>query len=138
MSEIKIIIHDAEHKRELFGLIGEACASAAVHRQLGIPIVSANGDCWIIATDVAGEMAGMCGLSPLKSGASIKLHGLYAGEDAELLTTLKNEACKQVKKMGAKELLITDQISFKSTYEQEGWQMVGPRGKKYLAYRKEI
>lgn len=136
MSEIRIIMYDAEHKRELFGLIGEACTSATVHRLLGNPIVSAKGDCWIIAVDDAGELTGMCCLSPSKT--SIKLHGLYANDNSKLLAKLRSEACKQAKKMGAKELVITDRVGLRDTYEHEGWQVVGPRGKNYLAYRKDI
>ena len=138
MPTIKILPHEPEHKKELFGLIGEACASMAVHKALGNPITSTRGDTWIVSTNEAGEMTGMCGMSALKSKSSIKLHGLYAGDDEKLASKLRKEAAKQAKANGASEITITDRLALVATYEKEGWSVIGQRGQNYVAFRKDI
>ena len=135
--KISLIPHNVESKQELFGLIGEICTDIEVHKALGAPIVSAHGDHWLVATH-GNVVKGICGMRTLKSKASIKLHGLYTFDDPKLATQLRWVAGNEAKEMQVAELTITDLAELQAGYLAEGWKVVGPRGKNYLAYAKDL
>lgn len=132
--------HDEKHKRELFGWIGEACASPAVRAELGGPITSRPGDVWFLA--VEGErLLGFCGVSVSTKTKKAKIHGLVIldpTKKGEVEERLHMSAEVEAKGRRAEELLSVDKEEKQKTFETLGWKVVGERGKQYRIFSKTL
>lgn len=136
--KIERIIHNTERRRELFGLIGEFCASRETTNELGAQVTSEPGDVWFIAL-VAGEVAGFAAIHPQKNGRARMMH-LYVvpgvtiqGVDRRLVQACETEA----KSMGVRELVTVDYGKRQRFYEFNGWRPDGQRGR-FLTYEKRL
>ena len=128
--------HNDEKKRELFGWIGEACASIAIRNHLGNAISSKPGDVWLLAIE-GDQLLGFCSVSPLKSQSAGNLHALYAFPDSKeqaVESKLRKAAVAEAKKMELEAIRITDFRKLKPFYTKDGWKAVGDRGQNYHVY----
>lgn len=136
---VLVFTHCDADKKELFGWIGEACASAEVRNALGAPITSTPGDVWVLAIDNEA-LQGFCALTLQKSGKA-RLHAFYSElskQSVQVETTLIREAVKQANKMGAKTISVVDYIERHRVYELQGWKAGMERGNRFCDYSKEL
>ena len=132
--------HDEKHKRELFGWIGEACASAAVRAELGGPITSSPGNVWFLAVE-GKRLLGFCGVSVSPKTKKAKLHGMVVLEPTKngaIEETLHTSAEIEAMGRGAGELLSVDKEEKRKTFETLGWKAIGERGKQYRIFSKTL
>ena len=133
---IFVLPHDEAHKRELFGLIGEFCASSAVRNALGAPISSVSGrDTWLVAMN-DDEVTGFCALQALKNGKTAKLHALY-GKQPKVTAKLRKEALQLAKIKEIQEISVIDRDSLAPVYQAEGWLGNHVRGQ-YVTYSRVV
>jgi hypothetical protein len=138
--EITRYPHDAEHKRELFGLIGEFCVSLKVRNELGGPISSDENHVWFVATAPDRSVVGFVSVIPQKGGKA-KLAHLYlpviaawsGGIEIRLIKACEQEALK----MGAKELHTVDYARREKFYHIHGWRKGAQRGQ-FITYTKSL
>nr|EES51962.1 MAG: hypothetical protein UBAL3_95390023 [Leptospirillum ferrodiazotrophum] len=130
--------HDDKNKRDLFGWIGEVCASASVRAELGAPVTSAPGDVWFVAVE-GKRLLGFCGVSILKNRKA-KLHGMVvlAPSQKSIEETLKTMAEVEAIGHGATEILVVDKETRQKEYEGQGWKVIGDRGKQYRLFSKAL
>jgi len=134
------LTHDAEHRRELFALIGELAASRKVHQALGVPVTSEPGRRWLVLVDEEEEVLGMASLHLLADGKRAKLQHLYAVDGphcARTLGCLLRAAASEAKRLGRSELHTVDTVTAHKRYETHGWSGNGKRGQ-YVTYTKEL
>ena len=132
--------HKDQDKRELFGWIGEACASAEVRNSLGAPITSSAGDVWLVVTK-DNALLGFCAISRLKSRNAARMHALYSVDTALALTvesTLRKAAENEAIAAGASEISTVDKVERVKVYEFNKWQVTGTRGQNYRTSSKQL
>ena len=132
--------HDEKHKRELFGWIGEACASASVRAELGGPITSSPGDVWFVAVE-GKRLLGFCGLSISEKTKKAKLHGMVVLDPSNGLMDERLHMSAEVEAKGsgrANELLFVDKGTKQRDFENQGWKVIGERGKLYRIFSKTL
>jgi hypothetical protein len=136
---ILVFTHNEQHKKELFGWIGEACASAEVRNTMGAPITSTLGDTWLLAID--NEMLqGFCAITLQKNGKA-KLHAFHSelsSKSGQVESALITEAVKQSGKMGAQSVSVVDYAERYRIYKLQGWKAGVERGKRFRNYSKEL
>ena len=136
---VLVFTHGDTDKKELFGWIGEACASAEVRNTLGAPITSSPGDTWLLAID-GGVLQGFCAITLLKSGKA-KLHAFHSelsSKSGQAETALIKEAVKQAKNLGANSINVVDYTERHKVYEMQGWKAGVERGKRFRDYSKGL
>lgn len=107
--EYKILSHaDKAQRRELFALIGEYFASAAIRRDLGRPMSSDDSYTWIIAMD-GDTVAGFSAIRLYKDMVAELVHAYtmpdYRGQGInKAMVDLRMEVAKQ---LGAKSVHTT-------------------------------
>ena len=137
--DILVFTHDAPGSpktRELFGLVGEFCASATLRAELGTPISSAQGDTWLVAQEREGEpVAGFCVVSRQKNGRA-RLHALLA-PTAALSGALRRAAATHARAAGAKTMAHTAPSTQSAAMCKDGWRPAQVRGQ-YITFEKDL
>jgi len=137
---IKRIPHTAATKQELFGLIGEFCASTKVREALGGPISSDENHIWFVAVSPSDEVIGFVAVVPQKGGKAKMVH-LYIAIEGKWSAGIQKrlvEACEQeAKDMQDVELHTVDYSAREAWYKIYGWQASGHRGR-FATYSKRL
>lgn len=130
--------HDAEHKRELFGLIGEYCASAEVRASLGGPISSDEQHVWFVALQPDGAVAGFAAAVPQSNARGRIAHLYITAPKFHALEAKLLRACeKELAGSGRLHLSLIDYARRESFYHVHGWTAGAARGQ-FTTYTKEV
>ncbi len=131
----RVLQHNATTRRALFELIGEACASERVHKDLGAKITSEIGDTWLIAQD-GGEVRGFCRLNPTKK--AIRLLAFYAYGDADLEDRMREAAVAQAKILGGESINAVDYLEKQAAFAAQGWTFKSGRGVSFGLFERDL
>ncbi len=139
---IKPFIHNEEQKRDLFGFIGEYCASKFVREVLGGLITSELGQFWFVALTQHGEVMGFASILPQKGKAKMAHLCVDLQEtpdvvkqalEKNLINVCEEKACQ----LGLAEIHTVDYVKREQFYFIYGWQKGAVKGQ-FATYTKEL